>query len=332
MPEFHYEEIKKGAEPRRAAQIWVHKQVQRRGDGGLGFKDAHQIRVGLTEPHRQQGQSGTRLHAGKQSEQAAAARRYGCAGCHSLQPSCGTVIESCAIGRDDRVPADLLWSRRLAITVYIGAAGIDRPRHLPDLALNKRALALPLRQISICANGNISFAAREVERPVGHEQLYLNVRMLPPKSVNDRRHDCGCERFGTGHTNRATKPAVLKVNVTVEVIYGLFDLLGARAEFGPGSGKAITIRVTLDELTAKAFLQGRDPPMNRRLAHSETLRGAERTSCTGYREEGLEVIPVKCSTAIHFCPGTQQPCGVWCPARKASLHLIGAMGRKQTIP
>jgi hypothetical protein len=93
--------------------------------------------------------------------------------------------------------------------------------------LNERAFAFAARPIVISANRDISLPSRQIEQPFGDEQLYMHPRMASLKGIDDGRHDDGGKRLCTGYTNRTGKPAVMKLKVTVEIINGLFDLLGA---------------------------------------------------------------------------------------------------------
>jgi hypothetical protein len=67
----------------------------------------------------------------------------------------------------------------------------------------------------------------------------------------------------------------------------------ADPQIRPQRGKMIAARVTLDKLATKAFLQGRDPSLNRRLAQSQELRGTERASGARHSKVRLEVVPVE---------------------------------------
>jgi hypothetical protein len=90
---------------------------------------------------------------------------------------------------------------------------------------------------------------------------------------------------------------------------GLFDLLCAPEELRAQWRKAIAGGVTLDELTSEAFLQGRNPPLDRWLAQSQQLRCAQRASGVRHRKEVLEIVPVECVRVIHVCRSAEQPCG-----------------------
>jgi hypothetical protein len=78
----------------------------------------------------------------------------------------------------------------------------------------------------------------------------------------------------------------------------------ADPQIRPQRGKMIAARVTLDKLATKAFLQGRDPSLNRRLAQSQELRGTERASRRGLRSSQLNE-----RWLCNVCRSVQQPCG-----------------------
>jgi hypothetical protein len=56
--------------------------------------------------------------------------------------------------------------------------------------------------------------------------------MLPLKGTNHRRHDPGCEQLWAGYADCTGKLAVTKLNLTIKVVYGLLNLLGASAKLG----------------------------------------------------------------------------------------------------
>ncbi len=101
------------------------------------------------------------------------------------------------------------------MALHIETARIDRPRRLPDLALNKCAFPFPMRRIFECTNGYVCFAAGKIERPVGHEQFDADARMLTLKGADDFRFDDRRQWLGAGYADGAGKLAVMKLNLPI---------------------------------------------------------------------------------------------------------------------
>jgi hypothetical protein len=193
-----------------------------------------------------------------------------------------------AIEGDDGVAVEIARGFGAAVPSDIGAAGVDRPRRVGELAADERAvLAFP------GAQRNVGFALRQVEILVGDEEIDAQGRIARVKHVEHPWNETVGHSFGTGQPHRARWRGVGRGDLAVEAGDRRFDGFRVRPHLLAKAGQPVTDRQALDQFAADRFFKRGEPPLHRRLVDAEILRGSDGRAGACDGEEITQVVPVE---------------------------------------
>ena len=186
---------------------------------------------------------------------------------------------------------------RLAMALDIGAAGIDRPNRVGDLAAHQFVVGVARTE------RHIRFALRQIEVAIAGHELDAKPRMTDMEAIDQRRFRHAVDDgFRARYPDHAGEFARGILDPKFEIADRGLDALGVRQQRLAKFGETIAGRMTHHQLPP-------DPTLHRRLAEPKRLPGRNGAVMPRDSEKISQIVPIEHWGIMHFCGRGPQCCG-----------------------